>query len=417
MKTRIITVALMAFGVTLFAQKKEIKKAEKALEKESYSEAMTFLNQAEPMLADADEEYKARFYAAKGQAIFKDGSISLDKIQEAVSAYDKALDIEEGMEQATNGKLNAANTVLALATEDYKAQRFSEGAKKYYMTYKLSPVDTSFLYNAAILSVSGNDLESALKYYKELESMNYDGSEVEYTAINKETGEVETFQKDERDLAVRSGQYIKPEDKKSESKKPEIIKNIALIYNDLGKSEEAIAAVEKAMEQNPNDVALMQVEANVYYEMGNMERYKEIMEKVVEQDPNNSALYYNLGISSSKLGDSEAAIGYFKKAAEIDPKNTDAKINIAAEILKEEKPLVEQMNALGTSNADFKKYDELKERRKQIYLSAVPYLESVIEQKPENVEATRVLMNIYYQLDNEAKAKEMKAKLQSFEGN
>ena len=123
-----------------------------------------------------------------------------------------------------------------------------------------------------------------------------------------------------------------------ESKKPEIIKNIALIYNDLGKSEEAIAAVEKAMEQNPNDVALMQVEANVYYEMGNMERYKEIMEKVVEQDPNNSALYYNLGISSSKLGDSEAAIGYFKKAAEIDPKNTDAKINIAAEILKEEKP-------------------------------------------------------------------------------
>ena len=85
MKTRIITVALMAFGVTLFAQKKEIKKAEKALEKESYSEAMTFLNQAEPMLADADEEYKARFYAAKGQAIFKDGSISLDKIQEAVS--------------------------------------------------------------------------------------------------------------------------------------------------------------------------------------------------------------------------------------------------------------------------------------------------------------------------------------------
>jgi tetratricopeptide (TPR) repeat protein len=247
--------------------------------------------------------------------------------------------------------------------------------------------------------------------------MNYDGSEVEYTAINKETGEVETFQKDERDLAVRSGQYIKPEDKNSESKKPEIIKNIALIYNDLGKSEEAIAAVEKAMEQNPNDVALMQVEANVYYEMGNMERYKEIMEKVVEQDPNNSALYYNLGISSSKLGDSEAAIGYFKKAAEIDPKNTDAKINIAAEILKEEKPLVEQMNALGTSNADFKKYDELKERRKQIYLSAVPYLESVIEQKPENVEATRVLMNIYYQLDNEAKAKEMKAKLQSFEGN
>lgn len=102
---------------------------------------------------------------------------------------------------------------------------------------------------------------------------------------------------------------------------------------------------------------------------------------------------------------------------EVGSKNTDAKINIAAEILKEEKPLVEQMNALGTSNADFKKYDELKERRKQIYLSAVPYLESVIEQKPENVEATRVLMNIYYQLDNEAKAKEMKAKLQSFEGN
>ena len=32
MKTRIITVALMAFGVTLFAQKKEIKKERRCLQ-------------------------------------------------------------------------------------------------------------------------------------------------------------------------------------------------------------------------------------------------------------------------------------------------------------------------------------------------------------------------------------------------
>ena len=37
------------------------------------------------------------------------------------------------------------------------------------------------------------------------------------------------------------------------------------------------------------------------------------------------------------------------------------------------------MNALGTSAADNRKYDELKNKRLDIYNEAIPYLERVLE--------------------------------------
>jgi hypothetical protein len=56
--------------------------------------------------------------------------------------------------------------------------------------------------------------------------------------------------------------------------------------------------------------------------------------------------------------------------------------NIAAAILSKESGLVEQMNSLGMSKADTKKYDELAEERKVIYREALPYLEKVMEMDP-----------------------------------
>ena len=77
--------------------------------------------------------------------------------------------------------------------------------------------------------------------------------------------------------------------------------------------------------------------------------------------------------------------------------------------------MVEQMNALGNSSADNKKYDELKEQRKQIYTETVPYLTKALELNPNNSEVIRTLMNIYGQLGEDAKYKEMKAKLDAME--
>ena len=89
----------------------------------------------------------------------------------------------------------------------------------------------------------------------------------------------------------------------------------------------------------------------------------------------------------------------------------NARINIAASILAKEASIVEEMNNLGMSKADTKKYDELSEKRKEIYREALPYLEKVMEMDPENKEAMRTSMNIYYQLGDNTKAESIQAKL------
>jgi tetratricopeptide (TPR) repeat protein len=136
---------------------------------------------------------------------------------------------------------------------------------------------------------------------------------------------------------------------------------------------------------------------------------------VIKSDPTNPELYYNLGVSAGQLDQKEKALGYYKKALELKPDYDLAQINIAALILSNEAKIVEEMNGLGTSAADDRRYDELKKQRTELYEEVLPYLESAMKTKGDNVELVRTLMNIYSQLGHDDKFKAIKAKLASME--
>lgn len=415
MKTRILTAALAMFTVVGFAQKKEIKRAGKAVEKGEYQEAKNYLLQAEAQLANADEDEKADFYLYKGYALIGTGeNIPTADLMAAAEAFQKAAEL--GHDEAQQGITATSNALVNAAIADQNAQKYSDAAKKLYTGYQLNQQDTIYLYYAAANSVNAKDYDSALEYYKVLKDLEFSGVETVYTAINKETGEEERMaSKEQRDLFVKSGDYISPQEKKSESKKGEIAKNIALIYIEKGQDDKAVAAMEDAKIENPGDSGLLQAEADMYYRLGDMSKYREIMEQVVAQNPNDPTLYYNLGVSSAELGENDRAIEYYKKAIEIDPSMNNARINIAFVILSKEAPIVEEMNSLGMSKADTKKYDELASKRQQLYRDALPHLEKVLENDSDNVEAARTMMNIYYQLNQPEKAEEMKAKVAELE--
>ena len=52
---------------------------------------------------------------------------------------------------------------------------FKNAAKDFYLTYKLSPKDTSFLYNAAVSASLAKEYDTSLEYYKELQKLGYTG--------------------------------------------------------------------------------------------------------------------------------------------------------------------------------------------------------------------------------------------------
>ncbi len=405
------------FTVVSFAQKKEIRRAGKAVEKGEFQEAKNYLQQAEAELASADNDEKADFYLYRGYALVGNGeNVPTADLMAAAEAMKKAKEL--GHEEVEQGMSAVSNALVNSAIADQNAQKFGEASQKLEASYRMSNRDTVYLYYAASNAVNSKDYDEALRYYNELQELGFTGEETFYTAVNKETGEEERMaSKEQRDLFVKSGSYTDPQDKKAESKKGEIAKNIALIYIEKGDKEKAIAAMERAKEANPNDATLMQSEADMYYQMGDMAKYREILEEVVRQNPNDATLYYNMGVSSAQLGENERAIDYYKKAIEIDPEMHNARINIAYVILSREAPLVEEMNSLGMSKADQKKYEELAEERQNIYRNALPHLEKVMVNAPDNIEAARTMMNIYYQLNETAKAEEMKEKIAQLEAS
>lgn len=420
MKKNVLLVAAILVATMSFGQKKELKKAEKEIKSGNYTEALSLLNQAEGLIANADKDSKGKFYILKANALVETAGADLGKLNLASESLNMAKDLgltgknatnlNEGIE-ALKGKLESS------ASADYKAENYTNSAKKFYTAYTISPQDTLFLFNAALASKLGNDLDTSEEYYQSLSDMGYTGIQKQFVATNKETGKVDAFvSKTNRDLYIKAGTHSNPGEKITESKSELILLSLAQISSEKGDDAKAIELINKARKVNPKDMTLIQVEADMVYKQGNMKRYNELMEEMIAISPNNPDLYNNMGVASAKLGLKDKAIEYYNKAIELNPDNAGAKINIAVLILGDEAKLNEEMNALGTSSADYARYDELKEQKKGVYKKAMPFLESALQLRPDNIEIVRTLMGIYSQLGEDDKFKSMKAKLQQMEG-
>jgi len=416
MKTRILITGLAFASAISFGQKKEIKKAEKAIQSNEYSEALTYLSEAEPMLGSVDNDVKAQYYAAKGEALLGSGGSDYTKLKSAAEAFNKAIEMDPKMDAQLAAPIqNLRAALINGAVKDQSAGQYKLATDKLYTSYMVSK-DPSDLYYAASNAVNGKDYDAALKYYQMVLDSGYTGETEEFVATNKETGEVEAFENENvRNIAVKTGEFIKPEKRVTESRKGEVLRNMTLIYIEQGNNEKATALMKTARAENPGDVYLMRADADMSYKMGDIARYNELMGQIVASDPENPEIYFNLGVGSAEIGNKEKAIEYYNKALELNPDYEAALINIAVLKLSGEDKIVEEMNSLGNSRADNQKYDELKQQRNDLYAETLPYLEKALKLKPDSKEVVRTLMNIYGQLADDAKYKEMKAKLESME--
>ncbi len=422
MKKQLVIALALFVGSISFAQKNELKAAEKAIKSTNFADAKSAIQSAEKLISNMDDKAKAKFYFLKGQALYANGSGTDNDINSAIESFESLKDFE-----ATKGKLKYTKTVEEIKVKmlnDFLTKANSALENKDYMlasnrfdnAYKTSPKDTIYLFYAASTAINAKDYDASLAYYLKLKELNYKGEVIRYLATNKETGVEENFDtKVIRDLSITSGSHIAPKDEKSKSKLSEIVKNIALIYVAQGKNQEAIEAMQDARKANPDDTGLLLSEANIHLKMGNKDRFKELIEEATIKDPSNAELQFNLGILAADSGDVVTAKKYYNKAMELNPNYVSANINMAVLLLGSDKDIMEEMNSLGNSSADNKKYDELLEKRKSMYREAIPYLKKAIELDVKNIDAVRTLKNIYSSLGETDKFKEMKAKLEVLE--
>jgi len=409
MKNRILMVMALSFTMIGFAQKNEIKAAEKALKGGDTATAKTSLEAASGLISGADEKLQAQYYFTRGK-VYSDLAKKGDNaaFEPAVESFQKVLEIEtqtgkEKFTSETNQFIASLTADLVnSAVTDNGNKKFKEAAEKLYMSYKISPKDTSYLYYAASSAVNGGHYEDALKYYNELQEVGYDGSAIVYKATNAATGEVEEMDKTQRDLMVKSGTYNKPMDEKTPSKTAEIVKNTALIYTQLGEDDKALEAYKAARANDPNDVNLILNEANLYFKMGDKEKFKSLMAEAIAVAPDNPDLHYNVGVISMEQGDFESARTSYKKALELNPGYTNAYLNLSTTYVNEGNSLIDEMNSLGNSRTDIAKYDELKTKKDDLFMEGATVLESALKTNPDNQGVLTQLKNIYGAMgDNE----------------
>ncbi|TVZ14949.1 tetratricopeptide repeat protein [Maribacter sp. MAR_2009_72] len=409
MKNRILLVAALAFTMVGFAQKNEIKAAEKALKGGDAQAAQTAIDAASGTIASADEKVQAQYYFTKGKIysdLAKKGNN--DAFKKSADAFKKVIEIEEASgKQKYTGETEQYMAALTAdlvnsAVSDNGNKKFKEAAEKLYMSYTLSPRDTSYLYYAAGSAVNGGHYEMALDYYNKLQEIGYDGGGIVYKATNTASGEVEEMDKVQRDLMVKSGTYTDPIDEKTPSKKAEIVKNTALIYTQLGQDEKALEAYKAARKNDPEDVNLILNEANLYFNQGDKEKFKELMAEAISLAPDNADLHYNVGVISMEQENYEDARKSYNKAIEIDPGYTNAYLNLSTTYVNEGNGMIDEMNSLGNSRADIAKYDELKKKKDGLFKQGADILEEALKTNPENENIMIQLKNIYGAMgDNE----------------
>ena len=419
MKKQILIAGLLMISAITFGQKKEIKSAQKLIKANDFSEAVNTLNKVEGLIATADANVEQQYYVVLGQAYLGDAGNDFEKMEKAGIAFEKAASVNKNgkyKEDIEIGLNDLKNALIESAKLDQKSKNFVVGSKKLYKGYTLSKQDTIFLYYAASFATDGKDYDAAITYYSELLDLNFTGIVEEYFATKKGTSEeVKYNSKKERDLALRDGELVLPENRKTKSKKADILKSLTFIYNIKGETSKAKELVEEARKENPDDIDLLNAEANMYYKADDMVNYKKVVNEMISNDPNNPQLYYNLGVASKKNGEIDEASKFYDKAIELKPDYVEALINKSQIILSDEAAIIEEMNGLGTSKADYDRYDELKEVKNGIYTDALPYLEKALEVRPNDVDIIRTLKSMYDLLGMDDKAKDMRNKLAELE--
>src|SRR5690606_5712309 len=202
-------------------------------------------------------------------------------------------------------------------------------------------------------------------------------------------------------------------------KKSEIYKNIALILVQKGKIEEAKAAYADAIRENPTDTSLQIGEANLHLQLKDNEGYKNRVAAILAKDPNNAELVYNIGVLAMEAKQDAEAEKNFRRAIEIDPKYVNAYMNLSVLMLKGDEKLVKEMNNLGTSDKDNKRYEVLKKQRTETFNSVMPLLETAYELSPDNEAVANNLLSVYnfLELTSKPKYQELKAKKKAAQGN
>lgn len=384
MKKSIFILALMLGSVTAFAQNSAINKAKSSLEKQEYSEALQYINEAAQHKRTSD---KALTYYTQGQiyaaiATAEDEAtrqMEPEALKKAKESFEKAKSLENNENSTyyvfSDQELNNLwGQMINAGASAYEAGNFEEAYKAFDRALQIKEKDTTAALYAGVAAWQFGDHDKASEYYYKLVDWKEADKDVYNTLIAYERDEKENYEK-------------------------------------------AQVIIDKAQEQFPEDSDFTKQEVNLLIKMEKTAEAKEELKRAIAAEPDNADLYFNLGYLSEELDDKAAAIEAYKQALEVDPTHKNASYNLAVIHYNQAADVVREANQLGTSRADQAKYKELMTKAGNEFKAAIPFLEQAIKLHPDNRQLAEITMVAYDRAGMKDKAAEMQQKVDSMDTN
>ncbi|MBW7870698.1 MAG: tetratricopeptide repeat protein [Flavobacteriia bacterium] len=438
MKKLILSFAVICFSALVFGQEKEIDAAYAAIEANDIATAKAGLAQLSGQIDSnlVSPESKAKYYYTAGKIALSEGrSIdaakmfsSLRKFEDGTAFALKNKDSKETEYYYTKSEADAAaakgnynkpkeltlspslilnveplirskaETMLNQANAASQSNRNEEAGDKFleasYLVEALGGDSGLFKYNAALSYHKGNNFQKAFDIYKELINEGYTGANSKWVGTDKKTGEQVPFgTKEEAELQQKLGIVSNIKEIKSDSVERELSKYALSALGGLKKYDPITESISNKF---PNDQEIQNLVGNVYYFSGKEDMFISKLEQEIKANPNNAQNYFNLGVINMDKGNDEKAKEYFEKATQVDPNYKNAYTNLALLIVRPEKEYIEIINNnLGSSAKEKGLYKEYSEKRKALYIKAIPYLEKAFELDKNDYDAARTLRQAY----------------------
>jgi tetratricopeptide (TPR) repeat protein len=391
-----LTLLFLAVASIAMAQKKEMRKIERAIEKENFLEAFEVFNSIDE---NAVEDKYAGTYQFYKSAILVDLSgakkASLEDLRAAEGALAQAKILEfddSDLEASVENSIQIRK--LEIANEKVAEGKFKIALLLVEELYASNPSNLDMLYNAGNLAYNNGLYDKAIDKYDLLLEKKYTGEITNYLATNQD-GVLEKFSnKTFRDFAIKSKSHTLPTSETTPSNLGDIVLKTVWLYTDQKQNKQKAKLIyETALQNHPKDTSLKLVKADVYLTLGMMEEYKEAIENV-DSDITDPKVFDNLGEAAMKSKNYESAVRYFQSSLKLAPDDYFALVSLSNAYL-------EQGNLEETSA----------EEQKVFYTNAAGYLEKAHKVKPEEKGIMATLVSLYDFIGMTDKAAEMKAKI------
>jgi tetratricopeptide (TPR) repeat protein len=186
---------------------------------------------------------------------------------------------------------------------------------------------------------------------------------------------------------VTAVKYITPYNPKIDST------NYRLAVAEFGN---AIDVLKKAIQLFPEDAEITDNLVNAFIGANRNEEARVLLENNITKFPDNKFYHYNLGVFLLKENKYELSIAEFTEVVRIDPKFSSAIYNLAASYVNWGVTDQERLKKAGKE--EDKSYQEK-------FRKAIPYLEQVIIEKPNDIQILELLGQVYANLGESIKAK------------